>query len=414
MPASAVFAKGNTIDWRNWNLRFGFNLREGLVLHQIAWNDGNRLRSIAYRASVAEVATIYGDPDDYWSWMEVFDEGVLGLGYLSVPVKPGREIPATAATLNTLQPDAGEPRFSREMPDRIYLYERDAGNLFYSRQSERLVHYRGTELVVGFVSALGNYTYNFSWIFRSDGSFGFEVELAGQIATKFGAQTDRLNAAETASELPVLQSFGDSPYGTCVSRGVLGVNHQHWFSLRIDFDIDGTRNAAAERNLEIGRSVIDGRERVGLSSKTVSLQSARDAKRSRNDDLARSWIIYSSEIKAIENKISGYEIVPKTNTVPALPAERQNTAPAFAFHHFWVTPYRDDELYAAGEYPNQARREGVDNLYYYANDDSVLNTDIVAWYTLGVTHIPRPEDFPLMPASRHSVLFQPFGFLSSQ
>ena len=31
---------GNLLRWQNWQLRLGFNHREGLVLHQVAFQDG--------------------------------------------------------------------------------------------------------------------------------------------------------------------------------------------------------------------------------------------------------------------------------------------------------------------------------------------------------------------------------------
>ena len=43
------------MNWRNWRLRFGFNLREGLVLYQTSFDDAGRTRPILYRASVSEV-----------------------------------------------------------------------------------------------------------------------------------------------------------------------------------------------------------------------------------------------------------------------------------------------------------------------------------------------------------------------
>ena len=105
-PDGRNFAvEGNVVTWRNWRLRFGFNLREGLVLYQVGFNDRGRLRPILYRASVSEVLTAYGDPGQFWSWMLIFDEGAWGLGYLSAPVQPGREVPANAMTLDAVVPD---------------------------------------------------------------------------------------------------------------------------------------------------------------------------------------------------------------------------------------------------------------------------------------------------------------------
>ena len=86
----------NVIRWRNWQLRYGFNLREGLVLYQVGFEDQGRRRSILYRASVSEIVTAYGDATDFWSWLELYDEGVFGLGASAVAVEPGREVPANA------------------------------------------------------------------------------------------------------------------------------------------------------------------------------------------------------------------------------------------------------------------------------------------------------------------------------
>jgi primary-amine oxidase len=75
-----------------------------------------------------------------------------------------------------------------------------------------------------------------------------------------------------------------------------------------------------------------------------------------------------------------------------------------------VTPYREGQLYAAGPYPNQAPPGYVDSLYHYADNASVYDRDIVVWYSLGMTHFPRPEDYPIMANERLSVAFHPDGF----
>ncbi|MBS1674294.1 MAG: tyramine oxidase, partial [Actinobacteria bacterium] len=33
------------------------------------------------------------------------------------------------------------------------------------------------------------------------------------------------------------------------------------------------------------------------------------------------------------------------------------------------------------------------------------------WHTFGLTHIPRPEDWPIMPVDMASFAFRPYGFL---
>jgi len=55
-----------------------------------------------------------------------------------------------------------------------------------------------------------------------------------------------------------------------------------------------------------------------------------------------------------------------------------------------------EERRAAGDYPNQhAGGGGLPE--WTAADRSLVGTGIVVWHTFGVTHSPRPEDWPVMP-----------------
>ncbi len=68
------------------------------------------------------------------------------------------------------------------------------------------------------------------------------------------------------------------------------------------------------------------------------------------------------------------------------------------WNHVWVTPFREDEKYGAGNYPNQS--DGGDGLIRWtAEDRAIQSTDVVLWYTMGHTHLPRPEDYPVMPTA---------------
>ena len=71
---------GNLIRWQNWELRAGFNYREGLVLHQVGWRDGDRLRPIAHRISFAEMVVPYRDPTPDHVRRTAYDIGEWGLG----------------------------------------------------------------------------------------------------------------------------------------------------------------------------------------------------------------------------------------------------------------------------------------------------------------------------------------------
>ena len=84
----------------------------------------------------------------------------------------------------------------------------------------------------------------------------------------------------------------------------------------------------------------------------------------------------------------------------------------FANHHVWVTPFSQDERYAAGDYPNQS--PGGDGLARWTEQDrNVANEDVIFRYTFGNTHSPRPEDYPVMPATYTGFLLKPNGFFDA-
>ena len=107
-----------------------------------------------------------------------------------------------------------------------------------------------------------------------------------------------------------------------------------------------------------------------------------------------------------------YKLAPGVDThAPRRPrVERGDSAPASPPSNLWVTPYAPEERRAAGDYPNQ--HIGGDGPAAVERRGPVRSstTDIVLWYTFGVTHIPRPEDWPVMPVEYAGFQLVPVGF----
>ena len=62
-------------------------------------------------------------------------------------------------------------------------------------------------------------------------------------------------------------------------------------------------------------------------------------------------------------------------------------------------------------YPNQSLGGG--GLAAWAgNNEALSNQDVVVWYTMGVTHIPRPEEWPVMPVTHVGFKLIPAGFFT--
>ena len=79
--------------------------------------------------------------------------------------------------------------------------------------------------------------------------------------------------------------------------------------------------------------------------------------------------------------------------------------------HLWVTPYSPDEMFASGEFLN-LNRSGDGLPKWTSANRSLDDRDIVVWYTLGVTHVPRTEDWPIMPVHSTGFRIVPAGFFS--
>jgi primary-amine oxidase len=388
---------GNHVRWADWDFRYSFNQREGLVLHQIAHHDRGELRSICYRAAVSEMFVPYSDPSPEWIWREFFDSGEYGLGFCAVDVRPGKELPDNALTRDVLV--SSEHLVGEVLPNRVFFFERDAGALFAHAQpgDHRHIYARAKELLIGFVATVGNYDYRFSFVFRQDGSFGFEASLHGLILHKTVAAMRQEDAKDE--------------FGTLVSPQILGVTHQHWINLRLDFDIDGTANAIAERNVvALPQDPQTNPAGRALVAQQTVFDKASDAIRSTNDATNRTWVVFNPSRRSSIGNVAGYEIVPVDNTFSSLPESRFGEPSSFVQRHFWATKYDPEQLYAAGKYPNQYPDGYTDGLVSYAGDQNIYNEDVVVWYTMGFTHVTRPEDFPIMPGETLAVNFKPRNF----
>src|SRR5262249_34150562 len=160
--------------------RYALHEREGLVLYQAAFGPADRPRSVLYRGSLSEMFVPYGDPDSTWTWHQPFDVGEFsGLGTYAHPLTRGADVPANALLLDAVVPaDAGQPVV---VPGAAGLYERDAGLLWSHWNADDSVGQtrRARQLVLTCIATIGNYDYNFNWLFDQDGTLSFAVDLTG-------------------------------------------------------------------------------------------------------------------------------------------------------------------------------------------------------------------------------------------
>lgn len=391
--------RGREVRWRGWRLRHDFHPRDGLILREVGHEDGGRVRPILYRGSLSELLVPYGDPDPDWSFRNAFDEGEYGIGRFANSLEPGVDCPEGASFEDAvLADDDGAPY---TIPRAVGIYERDGGVLWKHSARGRPEARRSRELVVCSFATLGNYVYGFHWIFRQDGSIAVEVVLTGIMLTK-GVRDDAPPADRDVA-----------PTGHTVAPGVVAVHHQHFFNFRLDLDVDGPGgNRVSEMNAEALPPGDDNPLGNAFTIREDDLTSERKARRSMSLATGRRWKVSNPGVRTPLGQPAGYRLVPGENALPfadtSAPIRRRA---GFLDAHLWATRFHPAELHAGGPYPNQNPGNGGLGRPDQA-DRSLVNTDVVLWYTMGITHAPRPEDWPVMPAHRAGFALVPDGFFA--
>lgn len=386
---------GHEVSWGRWRFRFSIHPRVGLVLHTVGYEDQGKVRSILYRANLSEMVVPYGDP--HWILWCPFDAGEYGMGvYGKSSLVPGGDAPADAAFFSAWLHDwKGTPQ---ELPRAVALYERDGGLLWRHGRNSR----RARQLVLSSFVRVDEYDYGFNWIFHEEGTLEVEVLLTGRMNVK---PVERAEDEEGHEAKPA--------FGHLVEAHREAPNHQHFFNFRLDFDVDGAgRNSVCELNTEALPDGADNPHGNAFVMKETLLRREREAQRLLNLATNRKWKILNTCATNALGQPTGYVLVPGENSVPHSSAKSFARRHAgFLNAHVWVTPYRPEEQYAAGDYVNGGPpHQGLPR--WTSANRGIEDEDIVLWYTLGVTHVPRPEEWPLMPAHRAGFKLVPAGFFA--
>ncbi|MCW0211888.1 MAG: primary-amine oxidase [Pseudonocardia sp.] len=379
---------GHAVSWQKWSLRIGFTPREGLVLHQVAY-DG---RPIVHRASLAEMYVPYGDPAPTHRFKNVFDQGEYGVGWLANPLTLGCDCVGHIQYLDGVVNDQdGAPVI---IPNAVCMHEEDVGIAWKHTdfRTGKVEVRRKRRLVLSTIVTVGNYEYGYFWYLSTDGAIEYEVKLTGVIST----------AAIAPGERPA--------HGTLVAPGLYGPHHQHFFCVRLDMTVDGVPNTVVE--LDSVASPAGPANPHGNAWEVVRTPVTSEAVGGRDLDAskARHWRIENPTRLSALGEPTGYVLMPGANVPPMYPPDAVFAPRAgFTDHQLWVTAYDETQRFAAGDYPLQNPRS--DGLPVYGSGDRPLEgQDVVVWYTMGAHHIVRPEDWPVMPVSTIGFMLKPSGF----
>ena len=383
--------EGWAVEWERWKFRVGFDQREGLLIHDVRFVDEGLERRIAYRLSIAELVIPYGDPSPGAHRKQAFDTGEFGLGNYTNSLTLGCDCLGEIIYLDVAITDPlGEVR---EIPQAICMHEEDFGILWkHTDETGHVEVRRSRRFVVSSIVTVNNYEYGYFWYFYQDGSIEFEAKLTGIVLTIAG------------------QSGVEHPSSTELEPGLLAPYHQHIFCARLDLDVDGGPNTVVE--VESVAHPLGPDNPYGNSYVTRETVLARESEAKRLVDpfAGRYWKVSNPSSVNQVGKPVAYKLVPGGTTYPmALRDSVIGRRAGFMYHHLWVTPRQDNERYPAGDYPFQ-HAGGAGLPTWTAADRALDNTDVVLWYVFGTNHIPRVEDWPVMPVERVGFHLKPNGF----
>ncbi|KAL9326545.1 hypothetical protein ACSQ67_007190 [Phaseolus vulgaris] len=371
---------GFYVAWQKWNFRIGFTPREGLVIYSVAYVDGSQgRRPVAHRLSFVEMVVPYGDPNEQHYRKNAFDAGENGLGKNAHSLKKGCDRLSYIKYF-----DAHFTNFIggvETIENCVCLHEEDHG-ILWKHQDWRtgLAEVRRSRRL-------------------SDGKIEAEVKVTGILS------------------LGTLLPGEFRKYGTMIAPGLYAPVHQHFFVARMDMAVDSKPGDALNQVVEINVKVEEpGENNVhnnAFYAEETLLRSELEAMRDCNPLTARHWIVRNTRRGNRSGELTGYKLVPGSNCLPLAGSEAMFLRRAgFLRHNLWITPYSHHQMFPGGEFPNQNPRLNQGLPTWVKQNRSLEETAIVLWYVFGMTHIPRLEDWPVMPVERIGFMLMPHGFFN--
>ena len=327
-------------------------------------------------------------------WKNAFDAGEWGLGRMTQSLTLGCDCLGEIHYFDaTLANEQGKPWV---IQNAICMHEEDYGmlwkhvDLLGGRREVR----RSRRLVVSFIATVGNYEYGFFWYFYLDGNIQLEVKLTGIVS-------------------PMAIEPGTQP-GVRQRRSAIGVaapHHQHMFNARLDFDVDG----AGQRGLRGRRRAAAARSRQPVAERVPAAPTRLDTELAAQRDIdaarSRTWRIVNPQV-AQRPRPTG-RLQARADDGDAHVARASGLADRQARRLRAAQPLghalRARRAARRGRVPQPTRRRRR-AAGWTAQDRNVADTDVVVWYSFGVTHFVRPEDWPVMPVEYTGFMLMPFGF----
>jgi primary-amine oxidase len=389
------------IKWDRWSMHARADKRAGVILSLVRFNDDKKERDVAYQMNVSEMFVPYMSPSPEWSYRTFMDAGEFGLGYLISSLKPNIDCPPNAIFADLTFPSDVGGSYTR--PQALCIFERATGDpawRHYSGGRKTVTGIAQVELVVRHIPTLGNYDYVVDYVFSPQGNITLRVGATGFDAIK----------STTAKDMEDPAALADTAYGTLIAPYTVAINHDHYFSFRLDLDVDGPQNSIVRDAFMPGPATGSTSRKSLWTLKTQRYAAEGPIVPDHMVAGGETWRIINPNEKTKLKFNPSYWINTHHQATSVLePDDPPQRRAGFTAQTLWVTKRKDNEYWAAGLYPNLSTKdEGLPA--FVADAEPIVSDDLVVWYTMGFRHAPRPEDFPILPTFWHEMTLRPAFF----
>eukprot|EP00746_Dinoflagellata_sp_MGD_P148109 gnl/MRDRNA2_/MRDRNA2_80371_c0_seq1.p1 gnl/MRDRNA2_/MRDRNA2_80371_c0~~gnl/MRDRNA2_/MRDRNA2_80371_c0_seq1.p1 ORF type:complete len:791 (-),score=120.77 gnl/MRDRNA2_/MRDRNA2_80371_c0_seq1:261-2633(-) len=412
------------VSWGPWNFTVEQRPGTGLALFDVRFR-GER---ILYELSLQEAHAAYagGLNDQFY-----FADASFSMSQMSASLVPGVDCPKGARFLSASKwigvdpvgssghptsfearpefsdPSGADPTKAEDFwPICVFDFEEDHTIWRHMQNSDQTVTglVRRT-VVIRSVATVGNYDYLLDVSLREDGEIEVHTRFAGYIESRY------FNKDVNPEE---------EKYSTIIHPGLAGPVHSHLVSWKADFDIAGARSNALKVTKVKTSSLQDKGLAGPLSTKylehsIVEKEGPGVSTFVANPKTPGVWSIVDRNSVSAAGNPRGYAVtLASFATLQVLPDDHPFTrSQPFTKYHLAVTKHHDDEYRVNSPYDlydawDPSQTQNLDR--FLADEESLLDEDLVAWIGVGKEHITRQEDLPLVSNFGTAFSLQPWNF----
>ncbi|KAI8767562.1 amine oxidase [copper-containing] [Biomphalaria glabrata] len=202
----------------------------------------------------------------------------------------------------------------------------------------------------------------------------------------------------------------ERPYGFHLEKYIAGSIHHHMAHFKVDLDISGTSNRFESLDIGLEKvkltqdpSVTYHQTKFVSNLKRTETQSFIDY----NFRTPKYLLVHNNNNRTQFGEIKAYRVQMNGMSYNLLPndSENEKTIP-WARHQLVVTKHKDNEQWSSSNFGMfDGLNPVADFTKFYADDEMIVDQDLVLWISAGMHHIPHTEDFPVTPTIGNHLSF---------